>query len=140
MTRIVLGALCLAYVPFLGWISLVTTPAYVTWPMLSAFVPPVVFASLALGLLVSERAARATALFALCVLAIWLLENVGSVYWRIVDWERWQGVTLGDAVVGALEQSVPRAPYWLAVLLPLCIAGTYLYVSRRNRPSQRGTP
>jgi len=135
MTRIVLGALCLAYVPFLGWISLVTTPAYVTWPMLSAFVPPVVFASLALGLLVSERAARATALFALCVLAVWLLENVGSVYWRIVDWERWQGAALGDAMVGALQQSVPRAPYWLAVLLPLCVAGGYLYLSRQRNES-----
>jgi hypothetical protein len=86
MTRIVLGALCLAYVPFLGWISLVTTPTYVTWPMLSALVPPVVFASLALG----------------------------------------------DAMAGALEQSVPRAPYGLAVLLPLCVAGAYLYVSRRK--------
>lgn len=132
MTRIVLGAFCLAYVPFLGWISLVTTPAYVTWPMLSAFVPPMVFAALALGLIVSQRAARATALFAVCVLAVWLLENVGSVYWRIVDWERWQGAALGDAMVGALEQSVPRAPYWLAVLLPLCVAGGYLYVSRRK--------
>ncbi|HXU43707.1 MAG TPA: hypothetical protein VN675_15375 [Burkholderiales bacterium] len=130
--RIALGTLCLAYVPFLGWISLVTTPAYVWWPMFSAFVPPVVFASLALGLIVSERAARVTALFAACVLAVWLLENVGSVYWRIVDWERWQGAALGDALVGALEQSVPRAPYWLAVLLPLCVAGGYLYVSRRK--------
>jgi len=130
--RIALGALCLLYVPFLGWISLVTTPAYVWWPMLSAFVPPVVFASLALGLIVSERAARVTALLAFCVLAVWLLENVGSVYWRIVDWERLQGAAFGAALVGALEQSVPRAPYWLAVLLPLCVAGGYLYVSRRK--------
>ena len=132
MTRIVLGALCLLYVPFLGWISLVTTPAYVTWPMFSAFVPPVVFASLALGLIVSSRAARTTALLAVVVLAVWMIENVGSVYWRIVDWERWQGAAFGDALVGALEQSVPRAPYWLAVLLPLCVAGVYLYVSRRK--------
>ena len=132
MTRIVLGALCLAYVPFLGWISLVTAPAYVTWPMLSAFVPPVVFASLALGLIVSQRAARTTALFAFCVLAVWLLENIGSVYLRIVAWERWQGAALGDAMVGALEQSVPRAPYWLTVLLPLAVAGVYLYRSRRK--------
>jgi len=128
--RIALGALCLLYVPFLGWISLVTTPAYVSWPMLSAFVPPVAFSSLALGLIVSPRAARVTALFAFCLLAVWMIENVGSVYWRIVDWERWQGAALGDALVGALEQSVPRAPYWLAVLLPLCVAGVYLYVSR----------
>ena len=132
MNRIVLGALCLAYVPFLGWISLVTTPAYVTWPMLSAFVPPVAFASLALGLLVSQRAARATALIAFCILAAWLVENVGSVFWRIVDWERWQGASLGDAVVGALKQSVPRAPYWLAVVLPLCVAGSYFYLARRK--------
>jgi len=132
MRRMVLGALCLAYVPFLGWISLVTTPTYVTWPMLSAFVPPVVFSSLAFGLIVSRRAARGTALFAFCLLAVWLLENIGSVYWRIVDWERWQGAALGDAMVGALEQSVPRAPYWLAVLLPLCVAGAYLYLSRRK--------
>ena len=75
-------------------IALVTTPTYVTWPMLSAFVPPVVFASLALGLIVSQRAA------------------------------------LGDAPVGALEQSVPRAPYWLAVVVPLCVAGVYLWRSR----------
>ena len=128
--RIALGALCLAYVLFLGWISLVTTPAYVTWPMLSAFVPPVVFASLALGLIVSQRAARVTALLAFCMLLVWLVENVGSVFWRIVDWERWQGASLGDAFVGALEQSVPRAPYWLAVVVPLCVAGVYLWRSR----------
>ena len=128
--RIALGALCLAYVPFLGWISLVTMPAYVTWPMLSAFVPPAALASLALGLIVSRRAARVTALLASCVLAVWLIENVGSVFWRIVDWERWQGASLGDAVVGALEQSVPRAPYWLAVVVPLCVAGVYLWRSR----------
>jgi hypothetical protein len=78
--------------------------------MFSAFVPPVAFASLAL----------------------WLLENVGSVYWGIVDWERRRGAAFGDALVGALEQSVPRAPYWLAVLLPLCVAGGYLYGSRRK--------
>ncbi|HUQ24238.1 MAG TPA: hypothetical protein VM140_01110 [Burkholderiales bacterium] len=130
--RMALGALCLAYVPFLGWISLVTTPAYVTWPMLSAFVPPVAFASLAFGLLVSRRAARATALIAACILAVWLLENVGSVFWRIVDWEREVGASLGDALVGALEQSVPRAPYWLAVVVPLCVAGSYLYLARRQ--------
>lgn len=130
--RIALGALCLAYVPFLAWISLVTTPAHVTLPMLSAFVPPAAFASLALGLLVSQRAARATALVAFCVLAVWLIENVGSIFWRIVNWERWQGASLGDAVVGAMEQSVPRAPYWLAVALPLCVAGSYLYLARRK--------
>ena len=130
--RIALGALCLAYVPFLGWISLVITPAYLTWPMLSAFVPPVAFASLALGLIVSHRAARATALLAFCVLLVWLVENIGSVFWRIVDWERRQGASLGDAFVGALEQSVPRAPYWLAVVLPLGVAASYLYVSRQK--------
>ncbi len=132
MRRIVLGALCLAYVPFLGWISLIATPAYVTWPMFSVFLPPAAFATLALGLIVSERAARITALLALVVLALWLIENIGSAFWRIVDWERWQGATLGDAFVGALEQSGPRAPYWLAVVAPLCVAAAYLYVSRQK--------
>jgi hypothetical protein len=126
----VLGAICLAYVPFLGWVSLVSTPAYLSWPMFSAFVPPVALASLALGLIASRRAARATALLALVALALWLLESIGSVLWRIVDWERGQGASLGDAFMGALEQSVPRAPYWLAVALPLCVSATYLYVSR----------
>ena len=135
MKRAVLGAICLAYVPFLGWVSLVTTPAYVTWPMFSMFVPPAAFASLALGLIVSDRAARITALLALVALALWLTENVGSVFWRIVDWERRQGATLGDAFVGALEQSGPRAPYWLAVVAPLCVAAAYLYLLRqKNEP------
>ena len=31
MRRVVLGALCLAHVPFLGWISLVTTPRAPYW-------------------------------------------------------------------------------------------------------------
>lgn len=132
-----LGALCLAYVPFLSWISLVTTPSYVTWPMLSVFVPTVAFTSLALGLIVSQRAARGTALLAFCVLAVWLVENIGSVFWRIVDWERRQGASVGDAFVGALEQSVPRTPYWLAVALPLCVAATYLYVSRQMNGRQK---
>jgi len=133
--RAVLGAICLAYVPFLGWVSLVTTPAYVTWPMFSMFVPPAAFASLALGLIVSDRAARITALLALVALALWLTENVGSVFWRIVDWERRQGATLGDAFVGALAQSGTRAPYWLAVVAPLCVAAAYLYLLRqKNEP------
>ena len=130
--RIALGALCLAYVPFLGWISLVTTPAYVWWPMLSAFIPPAAFAPFALGLIVSRRAARATAWLACVVLAAWLVENVVTVYLRIVDWERWQGAALGAALLSALEQSVPRSPYWLAVLLPLGVAAAYLYASREK--------
>jgi hypothetical protein len=130
--RLALGATCLAYVPFLGWISLVTTPAYVWWPMLSAFIPPAAFASFALGLIVSRRAARATAWLAGVVLAAWLVENVVTVYLRIVDWERWQGASVGGAIISALEQSVPRAPYWLAVLLPLGVACAYLYASRER--------
>ena len=135
MKRIALGAICLAYVPFLGWVSLVTTPAYLSWPMFSVFVPPAAFATFALGLVVSERAARVTALLAAAVLAVWLIENIGSVFWRIVDWERWQGATVGAAFVGALEQSGPRVPYWLAVAAPLCVATAYRYASRqRNEP------
>jgi hypothetical protein len=130
--RVALGALCLAYVPFLGWIALVTTPAYVWWPMLSVFIPTAAFAPFALSLLVSRRAARTTAWLACAVLVAWLLQNIAIVFLRIVDWERWQGAELGDALLAALEQSVPRAPYWLAVLLPLGVAAAYLYASREK--------
>lgn len=130
--RIALGALCLAYLPFLGWIALVATPAYAWWPMLSVFLPTAAFAPFALGLIASPRAARATAWLAVVVLAAWLVENIAAVLLRIVDWERWQGASLGGALLAALEQSLPRAPYWLAVLLPLAVAAAYLYTSRNR--------
>jgi hypothetical protein len=130
--RFALGAICLAYVPFLGWISLVTTPAYVWWPMLSVFIPTAAFAPFALALLVSRRAARSTAWLACAVLAAWLVQNIAIVFLRIVDWERWQGAQVGDAILSALGQSLPRLPYWLAVLLPLAVAAAYLYASRER--------
>jgi hypothetical protein len=130
MTRIVLGSLCLAYVPFLAWISLVTTPAYVLFPWVSAFAAPTALAVLALGVLVNTRAARRTAWVALAVLGLWLAENVGAILWHLVGWEQRQGALLGDAIAGALGQSVLRVPYWLAALLPLCAGGAYLWRSR----------
>ena len=125
-----LGVACLLYVPFLGWISLVATPAYVLFPWLSVFLAPAALAVLALGLLLDTRAARATAWAALGVLALWLAENVATIFWHLVGWERRQGAALGDAIVGALGESVPRVPYWLAALVPLCVASVHLWRSR----------
>lgn len=130
MTRIALGVACLLYVPLLGWVSVVATPAYVSFPWLSIFIAPAALAVLALGVLLNTRAARATAWAALGLLALWLAENVGAVFWHLVGWEQRQGAALGDALVGALGASVPRAPYWLAALLPMCVGGVYLWRSR----------
>lgn len=130
LPRVALGALCLLYVPFLAWVSLVATPAYVTFPWLSAFTAPSALAVLALGLLLNTRAARATAWVAFAVLALWLAENVVAIFWHLVGWEQRQGAPLGDALVGALGQSVSRLPYWLAALIPLCLAGACLWRSR----------
>jgi hypothetical protein len=126
-TRIALAAALLAYVPLLAWISLVATPAYVTFPWLSAFAAPIALAVLALGVF---RGARRTAWAALAVLGLWLAENVVSIYWHLVGWEQRQGAAFGDALVGALGQSVSRSPYWLVALLPLCVAGAYLWRTR----------
>ena len=130
MTRVALGSLCLLYVPLLAWISLVATPAYALFPWLSVFVAPAALGVVALGVLLNSRAARRTAWAALGVLALWLAENVGAIFWHLVGWERRQGAALGDALIGALGESVPRIPYWLAALLPLCVAGSYLWRSR----------
>ena len=130
MSRVGPAALCLLYVPVLAWVSLVATPAYVLFPWLSVFVAPTALAVVALGVLLNTRTARATAWAALGVLALWLVENVGAIFWHLVGWEQRQGAPLGDAVVGALGESVPRVPYWLAALLPLCAASVYLWRSR----------
>ena len=130
LTRVAPGAFCLAYVPVLAWVSLVATPAYVHLPWLSAFAAPAALAVLALGMLLDTHPARRTAWVALAVLGLWLAENVAAIFWHLVGWERRQGATLGEAIVGALGESVPRVPYWLAALLPLCVGGVYLWRSR----------
>lgn len=128
--RIALGFALLAYVPVIAWIGLVATPAYVLLPWVSAFIAPIALAVLALGVLSDTRSARITAWSALAVLVLWLGENVCAILWHLVGWEQRQGAALGDAIAGALGESVPRAPYWLAALLPLCVAGIYLWRTR----------
>jgi hypothetical protein len=64
------------------------------------------------------------------VLGVWLLENVGSILWRLVQWERWQGADLGHALLGAVESSSSRAPYWLAIVAPLLVALGCLRLTR----------
>ena len=135
--RLTLGAALSAYVPFLGYIALVTTPAYVHFPYFSVFIAPAVVAMLGLALLLSVRAIRVTAWIVVAVLGVWLTENVASIFWRIVQWERWQGSELLDAVISAFEQSGPRAPYWLAVALPLAIAVACLFAFRPVQPAFR---
>ena len=130
MKRVALGAGLLAYVPVLGWVGLVATPAYVAFPWLSAFAAPIALAVLGLGVLFGTRAARVTAWLALGVLAAWLLENVAAILWWLVGWQRRQGAPLGEALVGALGDSVSRIPFWLAALFPLCVAGAYLWRTR----------
>jgi len=78
----------------------------------------------------NTRPARRTAWLALAVLGLWLAENVTAIFWHLVGWEQRQGAALGEAIVGALGESVPRVPYWLAALLPLCVGGVSLWRSR----------
>ncbi len=132
-----LGALLLAYVPFLAFVAVVTTPAYVGFPLLSVFVAPAVLASLALALLLSARAARVTAWLVVAVLGLWLIENVASILWYLAGWEMRQGATPAAAFLGALEQSRSRVPYWLAVLLPIVLAAAYLHVSKNHDDPKR---
>ena len=128
--RIALGVALLAYVPVIAWVGLVATPGYGSIPWLSIVIAPAALAVLALGVLRNTRPARITAWAALGVLGLWLAENVVAIFWYLVGWERRQGAQLGDAIVGALGESVPRVPYWLAALFPLCVAGAYLWRSR----------
>ncbi len=132
VARGALGVVLLLYVVPFGWISLVTTPAYVAFPFLSVFVAPMAVAALGLALLLSARTARTVAWLAAAVLGLWLAENVVSVFWRLVSWERWQGAQFGAALAGAMEQCASRSPYWLAVFFPLAAAAVYLYASRRR--------
>ena len=128
--RIALGSTLLAYVPVLGWIALVATPGYGLVPWLSIVVAPAALAILALGVLRNTRSARATAWVALAVLALWFAENVGAIFWYLVGWEQRQGAPLDEAILGAIDQSAPRVPYWLATLFPIGVAGAYLWRSR----------
>jgi hypothetical protein len=85
---------------------------------------------LALGVLRNTRPARATAWAALAVLGLWLAENAGAIFWHLVGWEQRQGAPLREAILGAIDQTAPRVPYWLAALFPMCVAGAYLWRSR----------
>ncbi len=137
VARLTLGALLLAYVPFLAFVAVVTTPAYARFPLLSVFVAPAVLASLALALLLSPRAARATAWLAVAGLTVWLIENAGSILWYLVDWEMRQGAVLTAAIFNAIGQSGSRAPYWFAVLFPIVIAAAYLHLSKGHDDAKR---
>ena len=128
--RIALGIALLAYVPVIAWVGLVATPGYGALPWLSIVVAPAALAVLALGVLRNTRPARLTAWAALGALALWLAENIAAILWHLVGWEQRQGAALGDAIVGALGESVPRVPYWLAALFPLCVAGAWLWRTR----------
>jgi hypothetical protein len=128
--RIALGLALLAYVPVIAWVGVVATPGYGALPWLSIVAAPAALAVLALGVLRNTRPARATAWAALGVLGLWLAENVAAILWHLVGWQQRQGAVLGDAIVGALGESVPRVPYWLAALFPLCVAGTWLWRTR----------
>lgn len=128
--RTALGIALLAYVPVVGWIALVATPAYGSFPWISIMLAPAALAVLALCVLRDTRPARATAWVALAVLGLWLAENVGAIFWHLVGWEQRQGAPFGEAILGAIDQSAPRVPYWLATLFPMCVAGAYLWRSR----------
>jgi hypothetical protein len=128
--RIALGIALLAYVPVVGWVALVATPGYGLLPWLSILIAPAALAVLALGVLRDTRPARATAWVALAVLGLWFAENVAAIFWHLVGWEQRQGAAFGEAILGAIDQSSPRVPYWLAALFPLCVAGAYLWRSR----------
>jgi len=129
-SRIALGIALLAYVPVMGWVALVATPAYGLAPWLSIGLAPAALAVLALCVLRNTRPARATAWVALAVLGVWLAENVCAIFWYLVGWEQRQGAPLGEAILGAVDQSAPRVRYWLAASFPLGIAGAYLWRSR----------
>jgi hypothetical protein len=129
--RLTFGALLTAYVAPLGYIAIVATPVYMPFPYFSLYIVPAVVAMLGLALLLSARAVRPMAWIVVAVLGAWLLENVGVIFWRLVQWERWQGAGFGDALRGALEQSGSRAPYRLAILAPLVVAVVCLRLTRR---------
>jgi hypothetical protein len=128
--RLIAGALLLGYVPLLAFVAVVATPAYATVPQLSIFAAPAVLASLGLALLLSPRTARLAAWLAVAVLGVWLVENVASIVWYLAQWEMRQGLEPLPAFVRALGQCGPRAPYWLAVLLPICAAAAQLRFSK----------
>ena len=128
--RIALAIALLAYVPVLGWVALVATPGYGFLPWLAIVIAPTALAVLALGVLRNTRPARATAWAALAVLGLWLAENAGAIFWHLVGWEQRQGAPLREAILGAIDQTAPRVPYWLAALFPMCVAGAYLWRSR----------
>ena len=135
--RYTLGALLSAYVMPLGYIAIVTTPAYVPFPYFSVYIVPAAVAMLGLALLLSARAVRPMAWIVVAVLGAWLAENVGSIFWRLVQWERWQGADFGHALLGAFESSGARAPWWLAILAPFALAVVCLRVTparASNRP------
>ena len=134
--RLTLGALLTAYVMPLGYVSLVSTPIYAHFPYFSIYLAPAVVAMLGLALLLSARAVRPMAWIVVVVLGAWLAENVGSIFWRLVQWERWQGADLGYALLGAAEASGSRAPYWLAILAPLLVAVACL----RSTRARAGAP
>jgi hypothetical protein len=135
--RFMLGAMLLAYVPFLAYVAVVSTPAYVKFPLLSVFVAPTALASLALALLLSPRAARATAWLVVAVLTLWVAENAASILWYLVDWEMRQGAVLTTAIFNAIGKSGSRAPYWLAILFPILMAAAYLYISKGHDDAKR---
>jgi hypothetical protein len=135
--RLTLGGMLLAYVPFLAYVAVVSTPAYVKFPLLSVFVAPAVLTSLALALLFSARAARVTAWLVVAVLGVWLAENMASILWYLVDWEMRQGAVLTTAIFSAIGQSGSRAPYWFAVLFPIVIAAAYLHISKGHDDPKR---
>lgn len=121
--------------PFLAWVAIVATPAYGFAPALTPFVPPVALATLAVTLLIGRSQVKPVAELVLLVLGAVLLENIAAIVGNEIGWAVRQGAVGTDAALDGLLASTTRAPYWLALAVPLALAGASLRIPAPCPPS-----
>jgi hypothetical protein len=107
-------------------VAIVATPSYGLAPKLTLFLPPVALASLGLALLLGKRTVKPIGWIVLGLLTALLVENVAAIVAHEIGWVARQGAQGGEAVLGGLAGSVSRLPYWLALAVPIAIAGASL--------------
>jgi hypothetical protein len=90
------------------------------------FLPPVALATLGLALLLGKTALRPISWTVLALLALVLAENIAAIVMHEIGWAQRQGAAGTGALLGGLAASVSRLPYWLALAVPVAIAGASL--------------